>query len=529
MKYGILGCIICLLLIGAASAISINPVNIKQTIQQPGVAAATIQTAAITFDSSVHGATVYLDGNLLGADEAHSKTPVTDNEVTAGDHTVSFRLDGYKEFASTFHADAGKSQTIYAQLQQSPGVAAGQNITTLSPRVSLQVQDMTIRPVPVTTTSTQTFMTTPTPKPDLRVSVDANSVRQTGGGQESGKGDEGTGMTEGQLLPVAAAPPARTSTGLFESIFSGIFGGLFGQSVPKPPLNSSITGPTIPPGTSFNLDSYTVAPVIDKGATIYIGEEKLDVTHALNQARGTTTAADISAVPSLKVIGYWANPAQVYTTSPTRKIDLGAADRYKSMTVNPADFVGYPGDWYLLNASGIRPYSTGSVVFSVRDPALDLSVINAATLAGVAGTPVTKGTPIRFSITKNTAVKNPMGIASFRSPLAGTRDDGFLDIVVTDPAGNILTELAVTTDAGTKTTESLRKVCWDSTLVSPDCKPAYTWDTGATLSNGSSRYPSGTYTVQVISKLNNMHNDYKNAGLLYTGKTASGKITFTLA
>jgi hypothetical protein len=70
--------------------------------------------------------------------------------------------------------------------------------------------------------------------------------------------------------------------------------------------------------------------------------------------------------------------------------------------------------------------------------------------------------------------------------------------------------------------------CWDSDLMAPDCNPAYTWDTGATYSNGTVKYPSGTYTVMVISKLKNMHNNYKNAGQLYIGKTASNRVTFTL-
>ena len=38
----------------------------------------------------------------------------------------------------------------------------------------------------------------------------------------------------------------------------------------------------------------------------------------------------------------------------------------------------------------------------------------------------------------------------------------------------------------------------------------------------------GTYTIHVVSKLNNMHNNYKNGGQLYVGKTVSEKVTFTL-
>ena len=69
--------------------------------------------------------------------------------------------------------------------------------------------------------------------------------------------------------------------------------------------------------------------VINQGATIFIGEEGLNVTHALNQAfyQGTGTCQN-NSVPSLTVIGWWASAADLYATSPSRTIDL--ATRYKS-------------------------------------------------------------------------------------------------------------------------------------------------------------------------------------------------------
>jgi Domain of unknown function (DUF3821) len=71
--------------------------------------------------------------------------------------------------------------------------------------------------------------------------------------------------------------------------------------------------------------------------------------------------------------------------------------------------------------------------------------------------------------------------------------------------------------------------CWNSWADDGLCTGAGdSWDTGAVYSNGTFMYPPGTYTVYVISKLNNMHNNYKNAGQWYIGKTVSEKVTFTL-
>jgi hypothetical protein len=579
MKYGILGCILFLILIGVASAISVDPAIVKQTIQAPAIASVPVlNIAAITFDSSVHGATVYLDGSLLGADEMHSKTPVTDNEVPAGDHTATFKLTGYKDSVSSFHVEAGKPLTIYAQLQQSPGVAARQSITTLSPQVSLHIQDITIRPI--TTTTTMTFTTTPpmmncpagytcmspdqalnsygagnysqysetlcaigqttsgrsvneycfapTVKSVPRVSINSDLVRQVGGGQDSGKGDEGRTLPEGQLPLVVAAPPVQTNTGFLETIFGSIFGGLFGAA-PKPPMGGNLTGPTIPPGTGFVLDAYWVAPVIDHGATIYIGEERLNVTHALNQAVGTNPAAAPSAgyddaVPTLTRIGWYLPGSDPFTVPPTKTIDLGVGGRYRSMKVEPSDFVGYYGTWYLLDASGIKPYGSYPV-FIVRDPVLHLNVNNAASGADIGGAQVTSGDRIRFSVNKSIGVTESTG--NRRSPITNSPSDGFLDIVVTAPDGSTLTQLDTLSAGGSPGVADLKRLCWDDPAGSP-CNPGYTWNTGAKYGNGTAKYPPGTYSVQVISKLNNMQSNYKNGGQLYVGKTVSEKITFTL-
>ena len=530
MKYGILGCIICLLLVGMVSAISVNPAIASKTIQPGSVVSVPVHnTAVITFDSSVHGATVYLDGNLLGADTAHSVTPVTDNEVTAGDHTATFQLAGYQDSVMNFHVDAGKSQTMYAQLQKSFGVAARQNITTLSPRVSLQVQDITFSPVTITTTATPTFMTTaPVGTVAARLSPGTTILQQVGGGLDSGTGDQGRDLPEGQLPPVVAAPPVQTNTGFFESIFGSIFGGLFGAA-PKPPVGGNLTGPTIPPGTSFALDAYWVAPVIDHGATIYIGEERLNVTHALNQAVGTNPAMAPPAgyddgVPSLTRIGWWHSSADLFTTSPSKTIDLGIGGRYRSMEVEPSDFVGYYGNWYLLDASGIKPYGSYPV-FTVRDPLLHLNVNKAATGADVNGAQVTTGDQLRFTINKSIGVTDSTG--NRRSPITNSANDGFLDIVVTTPGGSTLTQLDTISAGGSPGVADLKRLCWDDPAGSP-CNPGYTWNTGAKYGNGTAKYPPGTYTAQVISKLNNMQSNYKNGGQLYVGKTVSEKVTFTL-
>jgi trimeric autotransporter adhesin len=149
--------------------------------------------------------------------------------------------------------------------------------------------------------------------------------------------------------------------------------------------------------------------VINQGATIFIGEEGLNVTHAMNQAYYTATGGTLSAInnnsaPPLTVIGWWASAAVLYTTSPSRTIDLGVNRRYAQMTVAPSDFVGYTGNWYLLDSSGARPVGTSgeaAMVFSVMDPSLDLKIWDYNQNTDVTGKSVPQGEKLGFRIDTN--------------------------------------------------------------------------------------------------------------------------------
>src|SRR5512136_3054439 len=84
--------------------------------------------------------------------------------------------------------------------------------------------------------------------------------------------------------------------------------------------------------------------IINQGASIFIGEEGLNVTHALNGAYfGASCGVDVdcynwSHAPALTTIGWWASAADIYNTAPSRTIDLST--RYRYLTVAPSDFVG---------------------------------------------------------------------------------------------------------------------------------------------------------------------------------------------
>jgi PGF-CTERM protein len=161
--------------------------------------------------------------------------------------------------------------------------------------------------------------------------------------------------------------------------------------------------------------------VINQSAAIFIGEEGLNVTHALNQAFNaaypttTLTQAQIDGAPADTVIGWWASAAAVTTTSPTKTVPL--ATRYRSMTVAPADFVGYTGNWYLIDNSTNKAKQTGLtgdpvVVFTVYDPSLEIAVwdfsqgTGGVTGSDVTGKSVPHGEYLGFSIKTNMVFDN---------------------------------------------------------------------------------------------------------------------------
>ena len=69
------------------------------------------QEADVTFDSTPRGADVYLDGRYMGT------TPLTVRAVSAGSHSVEYRMSGYDTYSTTFTVRAGQNRSVDARLQ----------------------------------------------------------------------------------------------------------------------------------------------------------------------------------------------------------------------------------------------------------------------------------------------------------------------------------------------------------------------------------------------------------------------------
>ncbi|MDD1700214.1 MAG: DUF3821 domain-containing protein [Methanoregula sp.] len=273
---------------------------------------------------------------------------------------------------------------------------------------------------------------------------------------------------------------------------------------------------------------YQVAPIINQGATVFIGEQGLNITNAL------TTANAASPSPT-NTIGWWASAADIGATSPTVSFDL--TGRATLFTVTQSEFDGYEGEWYLVNPT--NNHAVVPALFNVKAPKLDITIRDPnQNGADVSGKSLPQGTQLQFQIGTNmyTVLSNSL----LRGPVYnqdGTLtpgSDGYLDILVKTESGTTLQTLYTnTTGIGTARLTALnvstQPYTWGRDNAGRGPGFLYNWSTDAiNPATGQRAYPAGTYVISVQSKLNNMKDNYLSGAAAYTGRTISETKTITL-
>jgi hypothetical protein len=107
-------------------------------------------------------------------------------------------------------------------------------------------------------------------------------------------------------------------------------------------------------GAAFQVVSGEPTRIVPAGGVVVIGETNLDVTRCVF---GDT-------------IGWWASPADVNVTSPSRMLTVTSN---KSYNVAPSDFIDstgfkYTGTWYNVNSATGRSYGVAFRVAASRSP-----------------------------------------------------------------------------------------------------------------------------------------------------------------
>ena len=206
---------------------------------------------------------------------------------------------------------------------------------------------------------------------------------------------------------------------------------------------------------------------ITTGATVFIGEDGLDITGAMG---GDSR------------IGWWASGASPATSSPDYSIPVSNPANFY---VSPQDFVSHIGAWYRLNTLG----NVNGTAFTVVDPSLDLKVEDTTVDVDVTDKWVPTGDSIRFRIETNlVSISQRPGVAS--TPIT---------IKVESPDGAIYTSLVNSAGMSTSTV--------DIPVTSTPYFTGSIWDTGRVAV-----YPTGTYTVWAECNVNFMNDRYGVAG-----------------
>ena len=207
--------------------------------------------------------------------------------------------------------------------------------------------------------------------------------------------------------------------------------------------------------------------MITTGATVFIGEDGLDITGAMG---GDSR------------IGWWASGASITSSSPDYSIPVpNPANFY----VSPTDFGSHTGAWYRLNSSG----NVNGAAFTVVDPRLDLKVEDTTVDVDVTDKWVPTGDSIRFRIETNLiSISQRPGVTS--TPVT---------IKVQSPDGAVYTSLVNSAGISTSTV--------DIPVTSTPYFTGSIWDTGRVAV-----YPTGTYTLWAECNVNFMNDRYGEVG-----------------
>jgi len=255
---------------------------------------------------------------------------------------------------------------------------------------------------------------------------------------------------------------------------------------------------------------------INRGASVFIGEQGLNVSPALSSAQSLAGSTST-------IIGWWASPDYALTSHST--VDVDIAGREHNFLVSQAEFEGYEGNWYLVDpVTGFSCSNAGSpvLVVTVRAPHLDISIWDLDAGRDVSGRAILLGENLTFRVDTNLY----LALDKDSRPDISGNSRGIITIKVKDENGAVLNYLY----RNNSTIQPLAN-------LSVNTSPWY-WGGGTTpgrnfwATNLLDRdhyyyYPQGTYAISAESTLNNMKENYLSGMAAYTGRTVSETKTVT--
>ncbi|MDD5188764.1 MAG: DUF3821 domain-containing protein, partial [Methanoregula sp.] len=256
-----------------------------------------------------------------------------------------------------------------------------------------------------------------------------------------------------------------------------------------------------------------MSPNISQGATVFIGEQGLNLQPAID-------AFSVKAGYTPTSIGWWAPASNPDTNAPDRTYTLTTPS---NTLIAPATFVSYYGSWYPVDFTSGHANTSQGEFFIVADPSIDLGIWDFTTGSDKSGLTVNRGDYLGFRVVTNMASALN---ATYRSPVYNSTLDGYIDIKVTNETGTVFTALC--NSSGQENSLLQQNVSTPSWTWGNVASAPFNWSTAAVNSDGHDIYLPGTYTVIAESLLNNMKVNYLSGGAAYVGKTVSSPRIVTL-
>lgn len=246
-------------------------------------------------------------------------------------------------------------------------------------------------------------------------------------------------------------------------------------------------GITLPLDLHFSGAAEDKLNVIHRGGVVFIGEEGLDVS--LFVKAGDT-------------LGWWASDADLNTAPPAASVVVSTP---KSFFINPAQFVGKTGNWYILG-SGVRSPADPDVV--VQDPSIALRVWNQNEDQDITvrGGKIPAGNFVNFQIDSNI-----YPVIEQRGAGLAKEDLGIINLIGTSNTTQVTYQSLRGTLSGVADLDiPLRKLVVDTNkwFWPENDKETSGWNTGALATDGNRLYPNGEYVFRAEVDLNNIIKNY---------------------
>ncbi len=227
--------------------------------------------------------------------------------------------------------------------------------------------------------------------------------------------------------------------------------------------------------------------VVHRGGTVFIGEEGLDLSLFV---KGGDT------------LGWWSSASNLNTDSPTATVVVSTP---KSFFINPAQFSGKTGNWYILG-SGVRNPDDPDLI--VQDPSIALRIWNQNEDQDISvrGGKIPAGNIVNFQIESNI-----YPVIEQRGAGLAKEDLGIINLIGTSNVTQVTYQSLRGTLGGlTNVDIPLRNLIVDTNkwFWPENDKETSGWNTGALATDDERLYPNGEYIFRAEVDLNNIIKNY---------------------